>query len=74
MGLVHVPLCFQESKKKSLSLSNVAGAYFILIAGLVLSIIVGVIEFIYTKTKPEQPATMVGTDKHISQLPPRGRG
>lgn len=45
---------FQESKKRSLSLSNVAGAYFILIAGLVLSIIVGVIEFVYSKNKPER--------------------
>ena len=49
----------QESKKKSLSLSNVAGAYFILISGLVVSIIVGVIEFIYTKAKPDQPLSEV---------------
>ena len=49
----------QESKKKSLSLSNVAGAYFILISGLVVSIIVGVIEFIYSKAKPDQPLSEV---------------
>ncbi|KAH3842121.1 hypothetical protein DPMN_115609, partial [Dreissena polymorpha] len=43
----------KESKKKSLSLSNVAGIYFILIAGLVFAIIVGVCEFLYIKSKPD---------------------
>ncbi|XP_052281246.1 glutamate receptor-like [Dreissena polymorpha] len=42
-----------KSKKKSLSLSNVAGIYFILIAGLVFAIIVGVCEFLYIKSKPD---------------------
>ncbi len=51
---------FQESKKKSLSLSNVAGIYFILIAGLVLSIVIGVLEVIYTKSKPEEMLNGVG--------------
>ncbi|XP_053398486.1 glutamate receptor 2-like [Mercenaria mercenaria] len=50
----------RESKKKSLSLSNVAGIYFILIAGLVLAIIVGVCEFMYIKSKPERvPSAMI---------------
>ena len=55
-----MPLLLQESKKRSLSLSNVAGAYFILIAGLVLSIIVGVMEFVYTKSKPDRTLSEVG--------------
>ncbi|WAR00270.1 GRIA2-like protein [Mya arenaria] len=42
----------RESKKKSLSLSNVAGIYFILIGGLVFAIIIGVCEFLYIKSKP----------------------
>lgn len=50
----------RESKKKSLSLSNVAGIYFILIAGLVLAIVVGVCEFVYIKSNPERvPPAMV---------------
>lgn len=43
----------KESKKKSLSLSKVAGVYFILVGGLVFSIIVGVIEFLYIRSKQE---------------------
>ncbi|KAL5011717.1 hypothetical protein ScPMuIL_010268 [Solemya velum] len=41
---------YRQSKKLSLSLSNIAGAYFILIGGLVLSIIVGVVEYIRYKS------------------------
>ena len=59
-----MPLLLQESKKRSLSLSNVAGAYFILIAGLVLSIIVGVMEFVYTKSKPDRTLSEVGMRVH----------
>ena len=65
-----VPLIFQESKKRSLSLSNVAGAYFILIAGLVLSIVVGVIEFVYTKNKPERSlpeVRLISPNKRVYQ-------
>ena len=66
-----VPLIFQESKKRSLSLSNVAGAYFILIAGLVLSIVVGVIEFVYTKNKPERSlpeVRLISLNKRVYQV------
>ncbi|XP_060078529.1 glutamate receptor-like [Ylistrum balloti] len=39
------------SKKKSLSLSNVAGVFFILIGGLVMAIVLGVANFLRSKSK-----------------------
>ncbi|ESP00208.1 hypothetical protein LOTGIDRAFT_238650 [Lottia gigantea] len=42
----------RESKKRSLSLSNVSGIFYILISGLVLAIIIGLIEIYYGKRHP----------------------
>lgn len=42
---------FQDSKKRSLSLSNVAGIFYILVGGLALSVIVGTFEFM-CKSRP----------------------
>ena len=39
----------QESKKRSLSLSNVAGVFYILITGLVLAIVLGLVEIYLNK-------------------------
>ncbi|XP_046373503.1 glutamate receptor-like [Haliotis rufescens] len=42
----------RESKKRSLSLSNVAGIFYILISGLVVSIVTGIIEIFCLKKRP----------------------
>jgi hypothetical protein len=48
----------QESKKRSLSLSNVAGVFYILISGLVLAIVLGLVEIYHHKRKnPGQVST-----------------
>ena len=43
---------FQDSsRKKSLSLSNVAGVFYILISGLVVAVIFGAVSFIVLKVR-----------------------
>ena len=42
---------FQESGKRELSLSNVAGIFYILIAGLVFAIVLASAEFLFKKSK-----------------------
>ena len=44
-------LLFQESGKRELSLSNVAGIFYILIAGLVFAIVLASAEFLFKKSK-----------------------
>lgn len=45
-------MLLQESKKRSLSLSNVAGVFYILVSGLVIAIVLGLIEvYIYKRQK-----------------------
>ena len=44
-------LIFQESGKRELSLSNVAGIFYILIAGLVFAIVLASAEFLFKKSK-----------------------
>ena len=46
-----VILLFQESGKRELSLSNVAGIFYILIAGLVFAIVLASAEFLFKKSK-----------------------
>ncbi|KAL5012647.1 hypothetical protein ScPMuIL_011198 [Solemya velum] len=58
---------YRQSKKLSLSLSNIAGAYFILIGGLVISVIVGVLEFICYRAKDiSGTAYMLGKEVRVS--------
>ncbi|KAK3100564.1 hypothetical protein FSP39_021863 [Pinctada imbricata] len=53
----------QGSKKKSLSLSNIAGGFFILISGLVLAIIVAVVEFQRSKSRGKREGFfLLGSD------------
>ncbi|XP_041358488.1 glutamate receptor-like isoform X2 [Gigantopelta aegis] len=51
----------KESSKRSLSLSNVAGVFYILIGGLVCSVILGVFEFLFFRAK-RPTAYLPGTD------------
>ena len=44
-------MLFQESGKRELSLSNVAGIFYILIAGLVFAIVLASAEFLFKKSK-----------------------
>ncbi|PVD34150.1 hypothetical protein C0Q70_05413 [Pomacea canaliculata] len=45
----------KESKKRSLSLSNVAGVFYILVSGLVIAIVLGLIEvYIYKRQKSKE--------------------
>jgi hypothetical protein len=50
--LFHFPLLPQGSTQSALTLSNVAGIFYILIGGLGLSMVVSLLEFLY-KSKIE---------------------
>ncbi|KAJ8317822.1 hypothetical protein KUTeg_004626 [Tegillarca granosa] len=65
-GECGVPGAHGGSKKKSLSLSNVAGVFFILIGGLVLAIIVGVSDFLRSKSRSKLGGfALIGTSSAI---------
>ena len=58
--LLHV---LQSSKQSALTLSNVAGVFYILIGGLALSMITSVLEFVY-KSRVETKRQKVGLICH----------
>ncbi|KAK7495315.1 hypothetical protein BaRGS_00013497, partial [Batillaria attramentaria] len=54
---------FKESKKRSLSLSNVAGVFYILITGLVAAIILGLLEIFLYKRQHNDKVTLTARNK-----------
>lgn len=46
-GMLTLPLLFPQDKTSALSLSNVAGVFYILVGGLGLAMLVALIEFCY---------------------------
>ena len=65
-----IPLNFQESSgKRELSLSNVAGIFYILIAGLVVAIVLASSEFICRKTKLLEKVNAKDTSSFFTNLP-----
>ncbi|XP_070196713.1 glutamate receptor 3-like [Littorina saxatilis] len=64
----------RESNKRSLSLSNVAGVFYILITGLVLAIVLGLVEIYlnkrYSAKAQEQIMARTRTQTTIAETPP----
>ncbi|XP_062608143.1 glutamate receptor 2-like isoform X1 [Saccostrea cucullata] len=58
-----------KKKKKSLSLSNLAGVFFILISGLVFSIILAVIHFLRSRSNSKQGGFLMLGNDNTSMYP-----
>lgn len=65
----HVPLAFQDKSSQALSLSNVAGVFYILVGGLGLAMLVALVEFCYKSRAEAKKLKVESAELNFSPAP-----